>query len=244
MGYASRAGRARTSATNPRAHAICDRCGFRYNHVDLKWQYDWAGAGLINKRILVCDICYDTPQEQLRAIVVPADPTPIYNPRVQDFTTAEINFQTVSQPTQYDPISGIPLPPTTTLLTENGQNLTTQPYGQPDGLEPYAIAPVINKVNYNILIPYLSITSSGSTVVQVTCSAPHNLQTNAQISVEGLNNPLACGLFSVNVTTATAFNYVTYSAIKAGSLVTGTTRLATTLVGLPYDYTQIPQVGP
>ena len=40
MGYASQAGRARTDASNPQAHAICDRCGFRYNHVDLRWQFE------------------------------------------------------------------------------------------------------------------------------------------------------------------------------------------------------------
>ena len=82
MGYASRAGRARTSATNPQAHAICDRCGFRYNHVDLRWQFDWRGATMQNTRMLVCDTCYDQPQAQLRAIIVPADPVPIQNPRV------------------------------------------------------------------------------------------------------------------------------------------------------------------
>ena len=82
MGYASRSGRARTDARNPRAFAICDRCALWYNHYQLSWQYDWAGASLINKRILVCNTCYDTPQEQLRAIIVPADPVPIVNPRV------------------------------------------------------------------------------------------------------------------------------------------------------------------
>jgi len=96
MGYASQAGRARTSAKNPQAHAICDRCGFRHNHVNLKWQYDWRGASLQNLKFLVCDTCYDVPQEQLRAIVVPADPTPIMNARVQDFIVAETNTRGTS----------------------------------------------------------------------------------------------------------------------------------------------------
>jgi hypothetical protein len=96
MGYASQAGRARTSAKNPQAHAICDRCGFRYNWVNLKWQYDWRGASLQNIKFLVCETCYDVPQEQLRAIVVPADPTPIMNARVQDFVVAETNTRGTS----------------------------------------------------------------------------------------------------------------------------------------------------
>lgn len=101
-------GRARVSARNPRAFAICDRCGFLYNHVNLQWQYDWAGASLINRRILVCDPCLDTPQQQLRAIVVPADPVPILNPRVQDYVTAETNYR-YTQGNTVDPTTGIPI---------------------------------------------------------------------------------------------------------------------------------------
>ena len=96
MGYASKAGRARTDASNPQAHAICDRCGFRYNHVNLRWQFDWRGASLMNIRLLVCDTCYDAPQEQLRAIVVPADPVPIEQPRLQDFVTASQDTRVTS----------------------------------------------------------------------------------------------------------------------------------------------------
>lgn len=89
-------GRARVSARNPRAFAICDRCGFLMNHDRLQWQYDWAGASLINKRILVCNTCLDVPQQQLRAIVIPADPVPIQNPRIQDYVTAETNYRTTN----------------------------------------------------------------------------------------------------------------------------------------------------
>ena len=88
MSYASQAGRARTNPNAPAAHAICDRCGFRHNHVDLRWQYDWRGASLANIRLLVCNTCYDKAQPQLRAIVLPADPVPIANPRTQDFVAA------------------------------------------------------------------------------------------------------------------------------------------------------------
>ena len=133
MGYASQSGRARTSATNPQAHAICDRCGFRYNHVNLKWQYDWAGASLINKRMLVCNTCYDEPQEQLRAIVVPADPMPIINPRVQDFVTAEQNTRVTSGQNSVDPITNIPIINGDTRITQNDSVRVTQQTGEPPG---------------------------------------------------------------------------------------------------------------
>ena len=133
MGYASQSGRARTSATNPQAHAICDRCGFRYNHVNLRWQYDWRGASLQNIRLLVCNTCYDNPQEQLRAIVVPADPVPIVNPRVQDFVTAEQNTRTTSGSNTVDPTTGIPVINGDTRITQDDSVRVTQQTGEPPG---------------------------------------------------------------------------------------------------------------
>ena len=236
-------GRASVSSKNPRAFAICDRCGFLTNHVNLQWQYDWAGASLINKRILVCNSCLDVPQEQLRAIVVPADPQPIINARTQDYAQAETSYQTISAPTVYDPTTGIPVPSTTTLSTQDGQNLTTQPYGQPVGLEQGAVMPLYQNVHYGVKLNPLSISANGTTTVSVTFSAPHGLNTNDQISVEGLSNNLANGFYSVTVTTATAFTYQTYSAIPSGGLLNSNTNMVTALVGLPYGYTQIPQVG-
>lgn len=74
-------GRAFVDPRRPQAFAICDRCGFRYLHRNLSWQYEWRGAQLQNLRILVCDKCNDEPNEQLRAYAVPPDPLPILNPR-------------------------------------------------------------------------------------------------------------------------------------------------------------------
>lgn len=133
MGYASQAGRARTSASNPQAHAICDRCGFRYNHVNLRWQYDWRGASLQNLRLLVCNTCYDAPQEQLRAIVVPADPVPIVNPRVQNFVTASTDSRVTSGQNTIDPTTGLPVPGGDTRITESDQVRVTQQTGEPPG---------------------------------------------------------------------------------------------------------------
>ena len=247
MGYASRSGRARTSASTPRAFAVCDRCAMWYNHYQLRWQMDWAGASLINKRLLVCDRCYDDPQEQLRAIVVPADPVPIEQARVEDYVDASVDYQTVTAPTVYDPTTGIPIPSTTTLLAQNGQNLTVQTIGNPNGLEPGAIMPlqVVNGVPtaFDVALPLVSVSSIGTTIVTVTCSKPHGLQTNAQISVEGVSNKIADGFYSVTPTTATAFTYMVNSAIPSGSILTPTTRILTASVGLPYNYIQIPQTG-
>lgn len=88
-------GRARISPRRPQAQGVCDRCGFRYPHAALKFQYDWQGPRLANLRILVCPACYDKPQEGLRTIVLPPDPMPIMNPRPEMFVSDD------------NPISGI-----------------------------------------------------------------------------------------------------------------------------------------
>ena len=113
-------GRAQVSSRNPRAFGICDRCGFLYNHNRLQWQMDWAGASLINKRVLVCDTCLDVPQQQLRAIVLPADPIPIQNPRTQDYATAETNYRSTSGQNTVNQRTGIPVPGTQQRITSDG----------------------------------------------------------------------------------------------------------------------------
>ena len=133
MAYASQSGRARTSPSSPRAFSVCDRCGMWYNHYRLSWQMDWAGSSLINKRLLVCSDCYDTPQQQARAIAIPADPVPIIQPRPEDFINAETNFRSTSGQDTIDPITGIPIPGTTVRITENDDPRVTQQTGEPPG---------------------------------------------------------------------------------------------------------------
>lgn len=133
MAYASIAGKARTSAKNPQAHAICDRCGGRYNHVDLQFQYDWAGATVQNKRILVCRSCLDVMQPQLRAITLPGDPPPIINARPENYVTAETNYRVTSTPDTINAKTGIPVPGGDFRITENDNNRVTQQTGFADG---------------------------------------------------------------------------------------------------------------
>ena len=244
MGYASLSGRARTSSRNPRAFGVCDRCAMWHNHYQLKWQYDWGGASLINKRILVCDTCYDTPQNQLRAIILPADPMPVVNPRTEPYAFDETNTRVVSQPAQIDPNTGLAIPGTApTLQTQDGQDMTTQPIGPPVGLDQNAVMPLQEGQTYARVLPILSITATGGTTVSVTCSSAHGLSTNDQIAVEGITKAQASGFYSVTVLGATSFTYQIGKPLAAQSLLTATTRVITAIVGLPYGYTQIPQTG-
>ena len=95
-------GRANTSPRSPRAHGICQRCGFEYNLEDLAWQYDWQqGPKLFNLRIKVCASCLDIPQESGRTIVLPPDPIPVTYPLPENYALAD------------NPISGVGFNPAT-----------------------------------------------------------------------------------------------------------------------------------
>ena len=233
--------RARISARNPQAQAICDRCGFKYTHSDLRWQFDWRGSALQNTRILVCWTCQDTAQQQLRAIVVPSDPTPVMNPRTEAFDEASDDYFTASAPTVYDAMTGIPVPSADNIVTQDGSYLTTQPVGIPTGYSIDAVMPLQNAVRYGVALNVLSASSTGSPVVTVTCYQPHGLSTGSQVAVEGM--AFANGLYSVTVTSATAFTYQANSTVPSGSILSQNARVVTANVGLPYNYAQVPETG-
>lgn len=247
MAYASQAGRARTSPKNPEAHAICDRCGFRYNFVDLRVQYDWRGAtlGPIGN-IFVCDTCYDTPQEQLRAITLPADPVPIVNARPEIYPADSTDYFGIFPPT-IDPVTGIPIPSQNVLGVVGQQALVPQPIGPNGlpgpkgtlhpgiGLDPNAQMPFVIQSHWGKNIPVMSVTANGTTIITVTCSAAHGLSTGNQVAIEGVSAPRASGFFNVVVNTATAFTYTTDPVIKAGSLMTSGTKIVTVNAGVPWN---------
>jgi hypothetical protein len=126
-------GRAKVSSKNPQAFAICDDCGFLYNHSKLVWQREWAGNTLVNKKQLVCPRCNDTPNQQLRSIILPADPMPVLNPRVQNYVAAETDTRQTSGLNFIDPTTGIPVQAGATRITENDDQRVTQTTGEPPG---------------------------------------------------------------------------------------------------------------
>jgi hypothetical protein len=244
MAYASQSGRARTSLKNPQAFAVCMRCSFWYNRVELAFQWEWSGAQLRNTYLLVCKRCLDVPQEQLRAIVLPADPVPVYFPSVENFAQDETDYHTVNAAPTVDATTGIPIPPSTLLVTEDCLNLTQTPIGQPTGLSQDAVMPWNGTAAYGVALPLNAMNGNGTTTVTVICSAVHGLQTNSQVAIEGVNAAAASGFYSITVTTANSFTYQTLTTIPAQSLLTPDTLVWTALVGVPYGYQQIPAVSP
>jgi hypothetical protein len=242
MAYASQAGRARTSSRSPQAHAICDRCGFRYNHVDLQWQYDWAGASLINKRLLVCNTCNDVPQQQLRAIIVPADPMPIINPRIEPYAWDEVDRRQVSGYNTTNQNTGIPVQQGDTRVTSLDNVATqntrvTQQTGEPPngknqlpGTDPDAVS-------------YRNITnvSNYAGIIQITVNNTNGFKTSQRVIVGGVEGVIvANGSWTITVVDQTKINL--QGSIFSGSYTSGGYIINDP--SLPYGFNEIPKTGP
>ena len=236
MGYASRSGRARTNPSNPQAHAVCDRCGFRYNFVDLREQMEWRGAALMNIKILVCSNCLDTPQEQLRAIVVPADPTPIVNARVQDFTLASSDSRVTSGQNTTDPRTGIPVPGGNTRITQTNDVRSTQqtgeaPFGtnQLPGTDP-------NAVTYRTVS---NATNNGSGLIRLTINTTNGMITNQRVVIQEVGGVPANGNWAITVIDAS--NIDLQSSTFSGTYTSG--GYVINNPSLPYGFAQVPRTG-
>ena len=237
MAWASRSGRARTSSRNPQAFAVCDRCGIWYNHVNLRWQYDWRGASLQNLRLLVCNSCYDEPQSQLRAIVVPADPVPIVNPRVQDFVQAEMTYQTTSGQNTIDPTTGIPIPGGDVIVTQNNYAYVTQVTGAPNGSLNDLPGTDPNAVTYRNVT---NAQNNGTGGIRLTLNTTNGMITGQNVivaDVGGVTN--ANGNFRITVVSTTRIDLD--GSTFAGSYTSG--GYVINDPSLPYGFDEVPETG-
>jgi hypothetical protein len=88
-----RHGHARVSADDPEAFAVCDGCGFTFNHIDLGFDYQWAGQRLNTKRMLKCSTCRDLPNDQLFAVKLPPDPVGLKVARPENYAVDEVTIR-------------------------------------------------------------------------------------------------------------------------------------------------------
>lgn len=55
----------------------------------MRWQFEWRGNRVINTRVLVHEDELDVPQRQLGTLVIPPDPLPLINARVENYSLDE-----------------------------------------------------------------------------------------------------------------------------------------------------------
>ncbi len=75
-------GHAKVDPTSPTAAGQCDRCDCTYSLNQLQWELQWRGLSIQRTGFRVCPRCFDTPAEFLKPLLLPADPQPVPNPRV------------------------------------------------------------------------------------------------------------------------------------------------------------------
>jgi hypothetical protein len=56
---------------------------------DFVWDKQWAGPEIINRRFLLHPHCYTVPHELLRTIILPPDPEPVLNARIEGYAIDE-----------------------------------------------------------------------------------------------------------------------------------------------------------
>jgi hypothetical protein len=243
MAYASRSGRARTSASSPQAFAVCDRCGIWYNHVNLRWQFDYRGTTLQNIRILVCNTCYDTPQSQLRAIVLPADPVPIINPRVESYASNSTDRRQVSGYNTTNVTTGIPVPKGDTRVTTLNSTATanprvTQETGEPPGGKNQLPGTDPNAVTYKNVV---NVSNNGSGLIRITVTVTSGMITNQRVIIKDVVGATAAnGTWVITVIDKTHFDL-------QGSTFAGTYTSGGYVINnpsLPYGFDEIPKTGP
>lgn len=235
-------GRASVSARNPRAFGICDRCGFLYNHHELQWQYDYRGAALMNIRILVCETCLDVPQNQLRNIILPADPTPIMNARVQDYATAETNTRFTSDQV-LEVVAASGNGSTATLTLQVPLSLAPITVGSTiivSGMEP---------AGYNGTFIVTASSNSGSYTVSFPSrmKSPMTQSGRVAINIDPITGlPTGVGLTRITQNNDTRVTQTTGEPPFGLNQEPGTDPNAPGDAdpGLPYNFNQVPKTGP
>ena len=231
-------GRAKVNSRNPEAFAICDGCGFLYNHSELRWQFQWGGNKLVNLRQLVCRRCNDLPQTQLRAIVLPADPMPVMNPRVQNYQQAVTDYRATSGQNTINPQTGIPIPGNTLRITENDDYRVTQETGEPPlgtnqlpGTDP-------NAITYRLIS---NATNNGSGLIRLTVNTTSGMVNNQNVTIRDVVGTTEANgnwkITIVNLTQIDLQNSSFANAYSSGGYIVNNP-------ALPYNFTEIPKTGP
>lgn len=231
-------GRAKVNSRSPEAFGICDNCSFLYNLSELRWQFQWAGNKLVNMRQLVCRRCNDIPQTQLRAIVLPADPMPVMNPRPQNYQLAETDYRTTSGQNTVDPETGIPILGNTMRITENDDYRVTQETGAPNGSLNELPGTDPNAVTYRIIS---NAANNGAGLIRLTVNTTSGMITGQSVTVgEVTGTTEANGNWTitvVNLTTVVLNNSTFTNAYLGGGYIVNNP-------ALPYGFDEIPKTGP
>ena len=96
MSYRPHGKHVRIDSQSPNGLGICDYTGFVFNKKDLIKQMEWRGNAIVWTGLYVGRPYADVPNEQNRPPILPPDPIPFLNARVQQMELQHAN--TISVP--------------------------------------------------------------------------------------------------------------------------------------------------
>lgn len=93
---------------SPEAAAVCDGCGLWVPHRHLRERKDYRGGSVpVGTGLWVCGVCDDVPQPYFALLVLPPDPVPVRNPRLENLSLDPEPMQFVVADTNTYIITGV-----------------------------------------------------------------------------------------------------------------------------------------
>jgi len=191
----------------------------------------------------VCEPCYDEPQNQLRAIVLPADPMPIVNPRVEPYAWDEIDRRQVSGYNAVSPTTGIPIPQGDTRVTTANNAATndtrvTQQTGEAPGGTNQLPGTDPNAVTYRNVI---NVTNNGIGAIRLTINTTNGMKTGQRVNVQEVDGVAnANGVWYITVINFSQIDL--QNSTFVGNYISG--GYVINEPALPYGFDEIPRTGP
>jgi hypothetical protein len=185
----------------------------------------------------VCSQCMDVPQEQLRAIIVPADPVPVLNPRIEYFGTYSSNNRLTNGTPSVDAATGLSSPRGDTRITEDDATRSTQMTGAAPGSLNTLPGTDPNAVTYRTVT---NATDNGSGLIRLTVATTNGMITSQRVTVQDVGGVTAAsGNWTITVINNTQIDL--QSSAFSGTYTSG--GYVVNNPSLPYNFTEVPKTG-
>jgi hypothetical protein len=169
--------------------------------------------------------------------VVPADPVPIANPRVEFFVDYESNTRITSQTPTTDPTTGIPVPAGNTRVTQNDSTRSTQMTGEPPNGTNTLPGTDPNAVTYRTVT---GAVSNGSGLIRLTLATTNGMITGQMVTVQDVGGVTAAsGNWTITVINTTQIDL--QSSAFSGTYTSG--GYVVNNPSLPYNFNEVPKTG-
>lgn len=192
--------------------STCDRCGFIWSQSDLQWQYQFQGGSVPQRTgFLHCPLCLDGLDYQNQLIIIPPDPPPIFNLRVENYTVDETNWL-VTEDSEI-------------LETPDGDQIITNIPNPGDDANTVLISSAISAPGGSVSVLYLDLydgdpTAGGYSILTAVTGSATRSDIAADVEANdfgsGALNPEVIAIATASASTVNITHVAFYSAATGG----------------------------